>query len=61
MLRRRHPYLVAQFAGAYDATPVQADPDQTSAIFRGVASIRCETHFYDAVGLQHGLCPEHWV
>lgn len=59
MLGRRHPHLVTQFAGAYDATPVQADPDQPSTIFRGVACIRCEARLDDALGLQHGLCPEH--
>lgn len=59
MLGRRHPYLVAQFAGAYDMTPVEADEDQPSTIFRGVACIRCEARLDDAVGLQRGLCPEH--
>lgn len=59
MLGRRHPRLVTQFAGAYDTTPVQADPDQPSTIFRGIACIRCEAHLDDAVDLQHGLCPKH--
>lgn len=59
MLGRRHPRLVTQFAGSYDTTPVQADPDQPGTIFRGIACIRCEAHLDDAVGLQHGLCPEH--
>lgn len=59
MLGRRHPHLVTQFAGAYDTTPVQADPDQPSTIFRGIACIRCEARLDDAVGLLHGLCPEH--
>lgn len=59
MLGRRHPHLVTQFAGAYDRAPVQADPDQPSTIFRGIACIRCEAHLDDAVGLHHGLCPEH--
>lgn len=59
MLGRRHPRLVAQFAAAYDTTPVQADSDQPSAIFRGVACICCEARLDDAVELQHGLCPEH--
>ena len=58
MLGRRHPLLVTQFAGAYDTTPIQADPDQPSTIFRGTACIRCEAHLDDAVDLQHGLCPE---
>lgn len=59
MLGRRHPRLVTQFAGVYDTTPVPADPDQPSTIFRGVACIRCEARLDDAVGLQHGLCLEH--
>jgi hypothetical protein len=59
MLGRRHPHLVTQFAGAYDTTPVPPDPDQPSTIFRGVACVRCEARLDDAVGLQHGLCPEH--
>ena len=58
MLGRRHPRLVTQFADAYDTTPVRADPDQPSAIFRGVACVRCEARLDDAVGLQFGLCPE---
>ena len=59
MLGRRHPHLVTQFAGAYDTTAIPADPDQPSTIFRGIACIRCEVLLDDAVGLQHGLCPEH--
>lgn len=59
MLGRRHPRLVSQFAGAYDTTPVSADPDQPSTIFRGVVCIRCEAHLGDAAGLRLGLCPEH--
>lgn len=59
MLGRRHPRLVAQFAGAYDTTPVSPDPDQPSTIFRGVACIRCEARLDDAAGLRLGLCPEH--
>lgn len=59
MLGRRHPYLVTQFAGAYDTTPAQADPDQPSTIFRGIACILCEAPLDDEVGLQHGLCPAH--
>lgn len=59
MLGRRHPRLVTQFAGAYDTTPVPPDPDQPSTISRGAACIRCEARLDDAVGLQHGLCPEH--
>ncbi|CCH77616.1 hypothetical protein BN12_2060006 [Nostocoides japonicum T1-X7] len=41
---RRHPRLTARFSGAYDTTPVQADSDQPSVVFRGVACIRCEAH-----------------
>lgn len=59
MLGRRHPRLVTQFADAYDTTPIQPDPDQPRTIFRGIACVRCEAHLDDAVGLQHGLCPEH--
>lgn len=59
MFGRRHPYLVTQFAGAYNTTPIQADPDQPSTIFRGVACIRCEARLDDVRGLQHGRCPEH--
>ncbi|MCI1747683.1 MAG: hypothetical protein LKI24_05995 [Acidipropionibacterium sp.] len=58
MLGRRHPRLVAQFVGTFDSTPVEADPDQPSTIFRGVACVRCGAHLDDAAGLQHGLCPE---
>ena len=59
MLGRRHPRLVTKFADAYDTTPVQADADQPSKIFRGVACIRCETRLDGAASLQHGLCPKH--
>ncbi|NYE02666.1 hypothetical protein BJY21_003850 [Kineosphaera limosa] len=59
MLGRRHPRLVSQFADAYDTTPVPADPDQPSTIFRGVACIRCKAHLDDAAGLRLGLCPAH--
>lgn len=61
MLGRRHPHMVTQFAGAYDTTPVRADPDQPSTIFRGIACIRCEAHLDDAAGLRLGLCPAHGV
>ena len=61
MLRRRHPHLVTQFAGAYDTRPVPPDPDQPSTIFRGVACVRCEARLDDAAGLRFGLCPEHGV
>ncbi|WP_194165031.1 hypothetical protein [Pseudactinotalea sp. HY160] len=59
MLGRRHPHLVARFAGAYDTRPVQADLDQPSTIVRGIACIRCDARLDDAVGLQRGLCPQH--
>lgn len=59
MLGRRHPRLVAQFVDVYDTTPVQADADQPSTIFRGVACIRCETRLDGAVGSQHELCLRH--
>lgn len=59
MLGRRHPHLVTQFAGVYDTTPVQAELDQPSKIFRGIACIRCEVCLDDEVGLQRGLCPDH--
>lgn len=59
MLGRRHPRLVARFSSAYDTTPLPADPDQPSTIFRGVACIRCETSLDDAEPLPRGLCPEH--
>lgn len=59
MLGRRHPRLVAQFSDAYETTPVRADPDQPSTIFRGVACIRCEARLDDAADLRLGLCPDH--
>jgi hypothetical protein len=59
MLGRRHPRLFAQFADAYDTTPIQADADQPSTIFRGVTCIGCEVRLNGALSLQHGQCPEH--
>lgn len=59
ILGRRHPWLAARFADAYDSTPVDADPDQPSVIFLGVACIRCDSHLDDEEGLQVGLCRDH--
>lgn len=59
MLGRRHPHLAARFADAYDTNPVQADADQPSIVFRGVACIRCEAHLDGEVSLRVGLCAAH--
>ncbi|MFT4084086.1 MAG: hypothetical protein QM638_16030 [Nocardioides sp.] len=59
MLGRRHPHLTARFAHLYDTTPVPADPDQPSVLFRGVACLRCDSHLGDEEGLQLGLCGRH--
>lgn len=59
MLGRRHHRLAAQFADAYDTTPVPPDPDQPGTVFRAVACIRCEARLDDVAGLRLGLCPEH--
>lgn len=59
MLGRRHPRLVAQFANAYDTTPIDADSDQPKMLFRGVACVLCETQLDDEVGLRLGLCTDH--
>lgn len=59
ILGRRHPHLTARFAHVYDTTPVEADPDQPSVLFRGVACIRCAAHLDDDTGLRLGLCYRH--
>jgi len=59
VLGRRHPRLTTRFADAYDTTPVDADPDQPSVIFRGVACIRCDNHLDSDESLRIGLCTEH--
>jgi hypothetical protein len=59
MLGRRHPRLTTRFADAYDTTPVEADADQPSVIFRGVACVRCDTHLDSEHSLRTGLCAEH--
>ncbi|UER53737.1 hypothetical protein HJG43_03250 [Kineosporiaceae bacterium SCSIO 59966] len=59
VLGRRHPRLTARFAALYDTTPVEADPDQPSVIFRGVACIRCDNHLDSEENLRVGLCAAH--
>lgn len=59
MLGRRHPRLVTRFAGAYETTPVSADPDQPSTIFRGVICTRCESRLDDPASAQRGFCAVH--
>ncbi len=59
VLGRRHPRLTARFADAYDTTPVEADPDQPSEVFRGVACIRCAAHLDNDEQQRVGLCAEH--
>jgi len=59
VLGRRHPRLVARFADVYDTTPVDADLDQPSVIFRGVACIRCDNHLDGEESLRVGLCEMH--
>jgi len=59
VLGHRHPHLTARFAEAYDTTPVEADPDQPSVTFRGVACIRCEAQLDGGESLRVGLCADH--
>lgn len=59
LLGRRHPRLTARFASTYDSTPVDADPDQPSVVFRGVICIRCAAHVNDEEQQRVGLCAEH--
>ena len=59
MLGRRHPHLIARFAGTYDTAPVPPDPDQPRIVFRGIACICCENNLEEEASLRHGLCPEH--
>lgn len=59
MLGRRHPHLTARFADSYDTTPVPADADQPSIIFRGVICIRCNTRLDTEAGQRTGLCADH--
>lgn len=58
MLGRRHPRVTARFADIYDLTPVVADEDQPSVLFRGAICVRCEATL-DADGRRVGLCAEH--
>lgn len=59
MLGRRHPLLVARFSNRYATTPLPADPDQPSTVFRGVACIRCEKQLHGDASLERGQCPMH--
>lgn len=59
ILGRRHPRLTGRFADAYETIPVEADRDQPSVVFRGVACIRCAALVDGKEGLKIGLCNEH--
>lgn len=41
MLGRRHPRLTSRFSTLYDTTPLPADADQPSELFRGVVCVHC--------------------
>lgn len=59
MLGRRHPRLTARFADAYEATPVPADTDQPSMLFRGAICVRCEAPLSGVQSQRLGLCSDH--
>jgi hypothetical protein len=41
MLGRRHPRLTSRFSDLYDTTPLPADTDQPTALFRGLICVLC--------------------